>query len=152
MKILGIILSVYAVIGLSGFGAQFSSAEESTRLVFLTWKPNQPQAWRGLIQKFHRENPTIRVKIQVGPHSSTEYHAIVTQRLKNRDTNVDVFFMDVIWPPEFANAGWVMDLTSRFREQEQDKFLSGPIAANTYRGKIYGVPCFLGAGLFYYRK
>ncbi|MGD9031724.1 MAG: ABC transporter substrate-binding protein [Desulfobacteraceae bacterium] len=152
MKILSIILIIYGVIGLSGFGAPFCSAEESTRLVFLTWKPNQPEVWRGLIQKFHRENPTVRVKLQVGPHSSTEYHAIVTQRLKNRDINVDVFFMDVIWPPEFANAGWVMDLSSGFTVEEQDKFLSGPIAANTYRGRVYGVPCFLGAGLFYYRK
>jgi multiple sugar transport system substrate-binding protein len=30
--------------------------------------------------------------------------------------------------------------------------LLGPITANSYHGKIYGVPCYLGAGLFYYRK
>lgn len=76
----------------------------------------------------------------------------MAQRLKNRDKSVDVFFMDVIWPPEFANAGWALDLTSRFSVQEQNKFLPGPITANTYHGKIYGVPCYLGAGLFYYRK
>jgi multiple sugar transport system substrate-binding protein len=60
--------------------------------------------------------------------------------------------MDVIWPPEFANAGWAMDLTSRFPVQEQKKFLAGPIAANTYKDRIFGVPCYLAAGLFYYRK
>jgi multiple sugar transport system substrate-binding protein len=90
--------------------------------------------------------------VQVGPHSSTEYHAIVAQRLKNKDSSVDVFFMDVIWPPEFANAGWALDLTSRFPVKERNQFLPGPIAANTYRGKIYGVPCFIDAGLFYYRQ
>jgi multiple sugar transport system substrate-binding protein len=132
--------------------AQFSRADEPATIVFLTWKPNQPEVWKGLFQKFHRENPGVRVKVQVGPHSSTEYHAIVTQRLKNRDKSVDVFFMDVIWPPEFANAGWALDLTSRFPVQEQNKFLTGPITANSYHGGIYGVPCYLGAGLFYYRK
>ncbi|MBC8417754.1 MAG: ABC transporter substrate-binding protein [Desulfobacterales bacterium] len=54
--------------------------------------------------------------------------------------------------PEFANAGWALDLTSRFPAHEQKKFLAGPITANTYQGKIYGIPCYLGAGLFYYRK
>jgi multiple sugar transport system substrate-binding protein len=127
-------------------------AEEPKSIVFLTWKPNQPKVWEQVIQRFHETHPGIRVQIQVGPHSSTEYHAIVTQRLKNKDTSVDVFFMDVIWPPEFASAGWALDLTSRFSQTEQNKFLYGPVSANTYKGKIYGVPCYLGAGLFYYRK
>jgi multiple sugar transport system substrate-binding protein len=137
---------------LIGFGAQYSFAKEPTTLAFLTWKPNQPEVWNRLVIEFHRSNPEIYVKFQVGPHSSTQYHAIVTQRLKNKDTNLDVFFMDVIWPPEFANAGWCMDLTPRFSVQEQVKFLQGPIAANRYKQKIYGVPCYLGAGLFYFRK
>jgi multiple sugar transport system substrate-binding protein len=128
------------------------NAEAPKEIVFLTWKPNQPEVWEKLIQRFHETHPKIRVKVQVGPHSSTEYHAIVTQRLKNKDTSVDVFFMDVIWPPEFASAGWALDLSSRFSPKEQNKFLSATIAANTYKEKIYGVPCYLGAGLFYYRK
>jgi multiple sugar transport system substrate-binding protein len=137
---------------LLGFWSPYSFAGEPTTLVFLTWKPNQPEVWHKLVKEFERLNPEIRIKFQVGPHSSTQYHAIVTQRLKNKDTNLDVFFMDVIWPPEFANAGWCKDLTPLFPVQEQEKFLHGPIAANSYKGKIYGVPCFLGAGLFYFRK
>ena len=134
------------------FGVPLSRAGEPETIVFLTWKPNQPEPWKRLINRFHKENPQIRIQLQVGPHSSTEYHAIVTQRLKNKDTSVDVFFMDVIWPPEFANAGWVMDLSPCFSGRERAKFLPGPIAANTYGGKIYGIPCYLAAGLFYYRK
>lgn len=125
---------------------------QAGEIVFLTWKPSQPEVWERLIDRFHHENPGIRVRVQVGPHSSTEYHAIVTQRLKNKDPSIDVFFMDVIWPPEFLNAGWAMDLSARFRLEERQAFLNGTIAANTYKGKICGIPCFLGAGLFYYRK
>jgi multiple sugar transport system substrate-binding protein len=137
---------------LIGFEPSYSFAKEPTTIVFFTWKPNQPEVWSSLIKEFQRINPEIRVKFQVGPHSSTQYHAIMTQRLKNQDTKVDVFFMDVIWPPQFANAGWCVELTSRFSVQDQQKFLQGPIAANKYKGKIYGVPCYLGAGLFYFRK
>jgi multiple sugar transport system substrate-binding protein len=152
MKILKSTIIVFGIVGSLCLGAQLSRAGELTTIVFLTWKPNQPEVWEGLFQRFHRNNPGVRVKVQVGPHSSSEYHAIVTQRLKNKDTSVDVFFMDVIWPPEFANAGWALDLTSRFPDHEQNKYLRGPITANRYHGKIYGVPCYLGAGLFYYRK
>jgi multiple sugar transport system substrate-binding protein len=134
------------------FGFPSSWAQDSKKIVFLTWKPAQPRVWKGLIDRFQERNPDIQVQVQVGPHSSNEYHAIVSQRLKNRDASVDVFFMDVIWPSEFANAGWALDLTSRFPEEERKRFLSAPIEANTYEGRIYGVPCFIGAGLLYYRK
>jgi multiple sugar transport system substrate-binding protein len=152
MKTLKIMIIAFGIAGFINICAQFAWAEEPTTVVFLTWKPNQPEVWNRVIQNFHQKNPDIHIKVQVGPHSSTEYHAIIAQRLKNRDKSVDVFFMDVIWPPEFANAGWALDLTSRFPVKEQNKFLPGPITANTYRGKLYGVPCYLGAGLFYYRK
>ncbi len=145
MVLLGMLIGSYPLI-------EPAFADEPVSLVFLTWKPNQPEGWDFLIQRFQKEHPHIRIKRQVGPHSSTEYHAIVTQRLRNRDASVDVFLMDVIWPPEFAAAGWALDLTSRFPISEQKKFLEGPIEANTFQNAIYGVPCYIGAGLFYYRK
>jgi multiple sugar transport system substrate-binding protein len=152
MKTIKIMTIFLGIVVLSCTSVKSTCAEKPTNIVFLTWKPNQPEVWDTVIENFHQKNPDIHIKVQVGPHSSTQYHAIVAQRLKNMDKSVDVFFMDVIWPPEFANAGWALDLSSKFSVEEQNKFLSGPIAANTYQGKIYGVPCYLGAGLFYYRE
>jgi multiple sugar transport system substrate-binding protein len=133
-------------------GIDAARADEPTRIVFLGWKPNRPEGWSRLIHRFQKAHPDIRITTQAGPHSSTEYHAIVTQRLRNRDASVDVFLMDVIWPPEFAVAGWALDLTSRFPIEDQQDFLEGPVAANTWNGGIYGIPCYIGAGLFYFRK
>jgi multiple sugar transport system substrate-binding protein len=152
MKTIKIMTIFLGIVVLSCTSVKSTWAEKPTNIVFLTWKPNQPEVWDTVIENFHQKNPDIHIKVQVGPHSSTQYHAIVAQRLKNMDKSVDVFFMDVIWPPEFANAGWALDLSSKFSVEEQNKFLSGPITANTYQGKIYGVPCYLGAGLFYYRE
>jgi multiple sugar transport system substrate-binding protein len=152
MKTIKIMTIFLGIVVLSCTSVKSTCAEKPTNIVFLTWKPNQPEVWDTVIENFHQKNPDIHIKVQVGPHSSTQYHAIVAQRLKNMDKSVDVFFMDVIWPPEFANAGWALDLSSKFSVEEQNKFLSGPITANTYQGKIYGVPCYLGAGLFYYRE
>jgi multiple sugar transport system substrate-binding protein len=65
---------------------------------------------------------------------------------------MDVFFMDVIWPAEFAAAGWAVPLNRFFPASEQREFLEAPILTNTYRGRIYGVPVFVDAGMLYYRK
>jgi multiple sugar transport system substrate-binding protein len=34
----------------------------------------------------------------------------------------------------------------------RSKFLDGPVASNTYEGKVYGVPWYTDAGMLYYRK
>ncbi|MDH3973574.1 MAG: ABC transporter substrate-binding protein [Deltaproteobacteria bacterium] len=141
---------------LSGFFActesKESGAGKKELIRFVTWKPNQPEVWEEAIRRFHKKYPGLRVEREIGPHSSTEYHDLLTQKLKNRDTSVDVFFMDVIWPPEFAAAGWALPLDHYFSEEERKKFIEGPILANSYGGSIYGVPFWISAGLLYYRK
>jgi multiple sugar transport system substrate-binding protein len=123
-----------------------------TTIHFVTWKPNIPAAWDEIFDLFKDEHPHIEVVKEVGPHSSTAFHDLLTQKLKNRSRDVDVFLMDVIWPPEFASAGWAMPLDEKFPESEQAKFLSGTILANTLNSRIYGVPLFIDSGVLYYRK
>jgi len=119
---------------------------------FVTWKPNIPEAWEEIYRIFKEEHPEIELIKEIGPHSSTAFHDLLTQKLKNRGRDVDVFLMDVIWPPEFAAAGWAMPLDEVFPVSEQEKFLQGPILANKYQGKIYGIPLFIDSGVLYYRK
>lgn len=134
----------------------YSCAEKEqpgkTTIHFVTWKPNQPEVWDEVFRIFESENPSMEIETEVGPHSATAFHDLLTQKLKNRSTDVDVFFMDVIWPSEFAAAGWAISLDDLVSPDEKGKFLEGSILANTYNGKLYGVPLFIDSGMLYYRK
>lgn len=129
-----------------------SAAAGQTSLRFVSWRSEAAAVWDGLIADFERRHPGVNVIREIGPHSSTEFHDLVTQKLRNRDRDVDVFFMDVVWPGEFAAAGWALPLDEFFNAAKQQEFLAAPIAANRYRGGIYGVPLFVDAGVLYYRK
>ena len=133
------------------FSPTHSPGAEKT-LRFVTWKPEVPRVWDDAIAEFERSNPGVRVVREIGPQSSTQLHDLISQKLKNRDTGVDVFVMDVIWPAEFASAGWVLPLDSFFTANEQQQFLRAPITANRYSGRIFGVPLFIDAGVLYYRR
>ena len=129
-----------------------TTALAQTQLRFVSWRSEAAAVWEQLIAGFESSHPGVKVVREVGPHSSTEFHDLVTQKLRNRDAEMDVFFMDVIWPGEFAAAGWALPLDTYFSGARQKEFLAAPIAANRYRGAIYGVPLFVDAGLLYYRK
>ncbi len=135
----------------AGCGSDAPEGKKVT-LRFVVWKFNNPEAWETIFSAFEKAHPEIRLVRETAPHSSTQFHALLSQKLQNQDSSMDVFLMDVIWPPEFAAAGWARPLGDFFPEEERKKFLHGPILADTYRGKIYAVPLFIDSGLLYYRK
>src|SRR6266513_2690256 len=117
--------------------------DAQTQLRFVTWKSEAAKIWERVIADFEARHPGVKVVQEVGPQSSTEFHDLVTQKLRNRDAQMDVFFMDVIWPAEFAAASWALPLDAFFSVAERNLFLDAPIQANTYDGRIYGVPMFV---------
>lgn len=140
---------VFAVLVLLWLATQPAAPAE---LRFVTWQPSTAWVWDQAIADFEASHPGLKVVREVGPHSSTEFHDLVTQKLRNRDTQMDVFFMDVIWPAEFAAAGWALPLDAFFPAADRKLFLEAPIQADSYDGRIYGVPVFVDAGMLYYRK
>ena len=131
--------------------ARDQSVNSPTTLIFVAMKPDHPKAWDQAITRFEKAHPSIHIKREIAPASSTAYHDLLTQKLKNRDPSMDLFLMDVIWPAEFAAAGWALPIDEQFPLSEQAKFLGGPIRAGTYQGHIYGVPSRIDSGMLYYR-
>ncbi|NOZ67824.1 MAG: ABC transporter substrate-binding protein [Deferribacteres bacterium] len=148
----GIFMGIFVLLLLVPAGCTKKAEEGKTTLHFVTWKPNIPEAWEEIYSIFRAEHPDIELVRETGPHSSTAFHDLLTQKLKNRSEDVDVFLMDVIWPPEFAAAGWAAPLDEMFAPSERKEFLEGAILANSYNGKIYGVPLFIDSGILYYRR
>jgi len=147
-----IIFAISANLSLTITWAKEAEVSKQTTLRFVSWKPSQPKVWDEALKRFSKAHPTIRIVRDIGPHSSTEYHDLLTQKLKNKDPNVDVFFIDVIWPSEFAAAGWALPLDEHFPPKEREKFLKSTIQAGTYKGNLYGVPGWIDSGMLYYRK
>lgn len=144
--LVGLALTLGAACGESPGGRQ------QVEVRFVTWKPNQPEVWDEIIRRFQAANPDIRLVREVGPHSSTAFHDLLTQKLKNASPEVDVFLMDVVWPPEFASAGWARSLDHYLDEATRRTLWPAALEANTWQDRLYGVPLYLDAGLLYYRK
>ena len=122
-----------------------------TTLRFVTWKADHPKVWDEAISRFEEAFPHIRIIREIAPHSSTAYHDLLAQKLKNKDASMDLFFMDVIWPAEFAAAGWALPLDDLFLPSDRQHFLPATIEAGTYHNHIYGVPSRIDSGMLYYR-
>ena len=65
----------------------------------------------GLLRRFEAEHPGVRVQSEALTWSSDEQHQFYVINLEGGSPPFDVMMLDVIWVPEFARAGWILDLT-----------------------------------------
>jgi multiple sugar transport system substrate-binding protein len=115
--------------------------------------PEDTGTVQSLVDEFNQQHPGIRVKYREMPADTDRYHDRLRRMFDSGASGrIDVIGGDVIWPAEFASKGWIADLSGRFPQLEQDKFRDAPIEANTYQGKVWGVPWYTDVGLLYYRS
>ncbi len=126
--------------------------------VTITWStlatggPTVSDVYRALAQVYERQNPGVRVNLQIQPGTSGEQYNRYVTLFAAKDSSVDVISIDVIWPAPMVAAGWLAPLDQWFTSERRAEYLPGAIRANTIGGKIYGVPWYTDAGLLYYRK
>src|SRR5215213_3175313 len=74
------------------------------------------------------------------------------RRLAAKDAGMDLLGMDVTWTAEFAEAGWIKELTGEQKAQATKDTLQPPIDTATWKDKLYGVPRTTNVQLLWYRK
>src|SRR5215213_6451442 len=147
LKLSGAGLAGTALLGATGCGGSSGSGD----LTF-AWGPDDAQGTVAtLIKKFNKQSD-FNVVHRVMPADTGTYFDKLRTQLQAGSGGVDVIGGDVIWPAQLAASGWIVDLTDKFPESEQKKFLDGPLQSVTYDGKVWGIPWYTDAGMLYHRK
>ena len=148
LKLSGMGVAGVTVLGASGCGR---GGGGSGKVVFTL--PDLAGSSPRLIDKF---NEQYKGKFQVAYRAialeSQEYFDRLKTEIQAGGGETDVIVGNVPWTAEFAENGWIVDVSSRFPEDEQSKFVNGQIQSLTYQGKIWGVPWLADAGLLFYRR
>jgi len=106
-----------------------------------------------LAEEFEKEHPNIKIDFQEMPSDSGDQHDQYVTAFSADSTEIDVFDADVIWPAEFAQADYAMEL-DRFIEEDDidmDEYFPGPVEAGNFKGKQWAMPKFIDAGVLFYR-
>ena len=144
----GVGLAGVAVLGASGCGV---GGESSGKVVFTSL--DLPGSIPKLVDKFTEQNKgRFQVAYRAIALESQEYFDQLKTEFQAGGNETDVILGNVPWTAEFAENGWIVDVSSRFPEGERSKFVKGQIQSLTYENKIWGVPWLGDAGLLFYRR
>ena len=98
--------------------------------------------------------PTVSYKI-VGnliPSDADSQREQFVRRLAAKDDGMDILGADVTWTAEFAEAGWIRELTGRKEQEATAGVLQPPIDTATWKDKLYAIPRSTNVQLLWYRK
>jgi multiple sugar transport system substrate-binding protein len=109
-----------------------------------------------LVAAFEARHPGVRVKTEALGSASDEQHQFFVINLegslgRGRGPGFDVMMMDVIWVPEFARAGWLLDLTPSLAAGELAAHFPAAAEAAQWDGRVWALPWNFNVGLLYYR-
>src|SRR5262252_2718987 len=93
-----------------------------------------------LIAEFEARHPGVRVKAEALPWNSDEQRQFFVINLEGGSPGFDVMMLDVVWVPEFARAGWLLDLTDRLAPDELGPYFPSAVEAATVGGRVWGLP------------
>jgi multiple sugar transport system substrate-binding protein len=104
-----------------------------------------------LLRAFEAAHPGVRIKGEALPWTSDTQHQFYVINLEGRSPGFDVMMLDCIWVPEFARAGWLLDLTSSLQPDELAPHFPSAVTSATYGGRVWALPWNFNVGLLYYR-
>jgi multiple sugar transport system substrate-binding protein len=107
--------------------------------------------WQPFADEFNEQNPDINLQIIEGPNNTNLVEDLYTSAFLLGDSPYDLVYMDIVWVPKFAAAGWLMPLDEFVTEDELSEFLEGDVNGGTYNGQLYRMPFRSDAGMLYYR-
>ncbi|WP_337969624.1 ABC transporter substrate-binding protein [Virgibacillus salexigens] len=129
-----------------------SGDEEEVTIVYARGVDTTP-ATEALIKAFEEKHPNINVKEQEMPADTGQSHDQYVTAFSSQSTEIDVFNADVIWPAEFAQANYALEL-DRFIEKDginMEDYFPGTVQAGKFDGKQWAMPQYTDAGILYYR-
>jgi multiple sugar transport system substrate-binding protein len=125
------------------------AADGATGTVTLCLPKDVSGAFHATVAALNKESE-VQAKLLELPESADEQRNQLVQRLEARSPECDVMGIDVIWTAEFANQGWVKDVTPVI-EARRDEFIPSTAETLHYDGRYWGLPYNSNAALLYYR-
>ncbi|MEA5471719.1 ABC transporter substrate-binding protein [Spirulina sp. 06S082] len=108
--------------------------------------------WQSIEEKFEAENPDIDLEIIAAPNATNLVEDLYTSAFLLGDTPYDLVYLDIVWVPKFAAAGWLLNLNKFVTENSLKGFLKGDLEGGKYQNKLYRIPLRSDGGMLYYRS
>jgi multiple sugar transport system substrate-binding protein len=127
---------------------------ESSATPVLTWYINPDSGGQATIAERCSEesNGAYRIDVAQLPRDSPAQREQLIRRLAANDESIDLMSLDVVFPPEFAQAGFLAPVPDDVAQEVSEGVFQGALDSATWNGELAAVPFWSNTQLLWYRK
>lgn len=103
-----------------------------------------------IVSEFNQQYPNIKVEIDYVAYDAL--HDKIITGMASTTPAYDVFLVDDIWYAEFADKGYILDITDKLTQEMKDEIFDAAWEISTVSGKAYGMPWLLDQKYFFYNE
>ncbi len=92
------------------------------------------------------------IRVEQLPNEASDQRQQLIRRLAAHDSGVDIMSLDPVVVPEFAEAGYLVDVPEQHRQDFTADRVQGSLDASQWKGKLVAAPFWANTQLLWYRK
>ena len=148
---MGLAAAAMALAMVSGsVGGAIAQDKTTLNMIAMAQAGMTPDELNGVIAEFTEMNPDVEIVPEYVAYDAL--HDKIATGMAAGQSPFDILLVDDIWFPEFADAGWLKDISADIPEEMVAD--SSPAAWDivSYDGKQFGLPWLLDQVYFYYNE
>jgi multiple sugar transport system substrate-binding protein len=120
----------------------------------LQWYVNPDDGGQAEIARRCTEKAGGRYRIETAllPRSASDQREQLLRRLAAEDSSIDLMSLDVVFVPEFAEAGFLAPIAEADANELTAGVVEPAVRAATWHGRLVAVPMWANTQLLWYRK
>lgn len=127
-----------------------SAEQEDATISFITWRSEDAEVYKSIVEMFEIEYPHIDVEMEITSSDQDEYYSVLTTKLSGTSSSVDVFAVHAgARLTEYVDAEKLLELTDT---DVVDSYNSELLGFGTVGDGIYGLPQAYNSYLIFYNK
>nr|WP_300309866.1 ABC transporter substrate-binding protein [Halomonas sp.] len=139
-----------SLLGLAVAGAALAAPQAMAETISVACGSADANDYCPILAKRWAKETGHQVDIVSTPNNPTERMSLYQQLLGSESDEVDVLFVDIVWPGLLSEH--LADLSEYLPDTASDGFFPALIDNNTIDGRLVALPWYTDAGLLYYRK
>jgi multiple sugar transport system substrate-binding protein len=149
-RLITLVFVLTLVVGIAGCAQQADEGPATVHVLAMEQAGPTVEEMDSIVAEFNETNPNIEVVIDYVSYDAL--HDKVTTAMASSPPAYDAFLVDDIWYSEFADKGYIFNVSDKITQEMKDGIFEAAWDISTVEGEVYGMPWLLDEKYFFYNE
>ena len=149
-RLITLVFVLALVVGIAGCAQPEAEGPATVHVLAMEQAGPTVEEMDSIVAEFNETNPNVEVVIDYVSYDAL--HDKITTAMASSPPAYDAFLVDDIWYSEFADKGYIFNVTDKITQEMKDGIFEAAWDIPTVEGEVYGLPWLLDEKYFFYNE